>query len=47
MNYYRKQSKNASLRGEKWAWYRIYAWVLFCIALALFGGEFIEFLNNY
>jgi len=46
MNYKRTKIKNASLRGEKWAWVKIYSWILFCVALALFGGEFIEFLNN-
>jgi hypothetical protein len=45
MNYYRKQSKNASLRGEKWVWLKIVSFTILMLAVAMFGPEIVKFLN--
>ena len=46
MNYYRKQEKNASLRGEKKEWVKITLWLLFVVVVTMFGTDLLNFLSK-
>ena len=45
MNYYKKQSKNTHLKGEKWAWVKITLFVFFMLAVSMFGAEILKLIN--
>jgi purine-cytosine permease-like protein len=47
MNYKRTQSKNSSLRGEKWTWLKIVSFILLMLLVAIFGPDLLKLLNNY
>ncbi len=44
MNYYRKQSKNASLRSEKKEWVKITLFLFFILIVVFFGPDIVKIL---